>query len=150
MVQNIPGKTFPTVWKQNFLLKTQMVQNIPGKSFPQQFENRIFCWKLIWYKTFQGKVSPNSLKTEFFVENSNGTKHSRKSFRKRLKSPQVYFSLSNFDLLNDPKMPKPALEACLLRVSYRLLLHAALETTKRFSVKYTNVTFFPTVIFPKR
>ena len=78
MVQNIPGKTFPTVWKQNFSLKTQMVQNIPGKSFPQQFENRIFCWKLIWYKTFQGKVSPNSLKTEFFVENSNGTKFPQK------------------------------------------------------------------------
>ena len=32
-----------------------MVQNIPGKSFPQQFENRIFCWKLKWYKTFQEK-----------------------------------------------------------------------------------------------
>ena len=56
MVQNIPGKTFPTVWKQNFSLKTQMVQNIPGKSFPQQFENRIF------------------------VENSYGTKHSREKF----------------------------------------------------------------------
>ena len=55
MVQNIPGKTFPTVWKQNFSLKTHMVQNIPGKSFPQQFENRIFCWKLKWYKTFQEK-----------------------------------------------------------------------------------------------
>ena len=32
-----------------------MVQNIPGKSFPQQFENRIFCWKLKWYKTFREK-----------------------------------------------------------------------------------------------
>ena len=149
MVQNIPGKTFPTVWKQNFSLKTQMVQNIPGKSFPQQFENRIFCWKLIWYKTFQGKVSPNSLKTEFFVENSNGTKHSRKSFRKRLKSPQVYSSLSNFDLLNDPKMPKPALEACLLRVSYRLLLHAALEKPKDFPWNTQMLLFSRPLFSPK-
>ena len=150
MVQNIPGKTFPTVWKQNFLLKTQMVQNIPGKSFPQQFENRIFCWKLKWYKTFQGKVSPNSLKTEFFVENSNGTKHSREKFPQKIEKSSSVLLRFQFWPIKWPKKPKPALEPWLLRVSYRLLLHAALETTKRFSVKYTNVTFFPTVIFPKR
>ena len=68
MVQNIPGKTFPTVWKQNFSLKTQMVQNIPGKSFPQQFENRIFCWKLIWYKTFQEKYPPTVWKQNFLLK----------------------------------------------------------------------------------
>ena len=71
------------------------------------------------------------------------------SFRKRLKSPQVYSSLSNFDLLNDPKMPKPALEACLLRVSYRLLLHAALEKPKDFPWNTQMLLFSRPLFSPK-
>ena len=149
MVQNIPGKSFPNSLKTEFFVENSNGTKHSRKSFPNRLKTEFFVENSNGTKHSR-KSFPNRLKTEFFVENSNGTKHSRKSFRKRLKSPQVYFSLSNFDLLNDPKMPKPALEPCLLRVSYGLLLHAAFETTKRFSVKYTNVTFFPTVIFPKR
>ena len=105
-------------------------------------------WKLKWYKTFQGKVSPNSLKTDFFVENSNVTKHSRKSFRKRLKSPQVYFSLSNFDLL------KPAHEPCLRTMLTQSLVQTVVARrfgdNQKIFREIHKCYFFPDRYFPQK